>query len=128
MPKEVFEAFEGQQEAFGYSQAVRVGDTIYVAGTLGVGEDLAIPDDMGEQTKLAYANIADTLAHFGADMSQVVEQSIFVTDMDAAIAARETRKLAFPAGALPISTMVEVTRLVLPEAKVEIGVVARVDA
>lgn len=128
MPKEVFEAFEGQQETFGYSQAVRVGDTIYVAGTLGVGEDLAIPDDMGEQTKLAYANIADTLANFGADMSHVVEQSIFVTDMDAAIAARETRKLAFPAGGLPVSTMVEVTRLVLPEAKVEIGVVARVDA
>jgi enamine deaminase RidA (YjgF/YER057c/UK114 family) len=45
---------------------VHVGDTIYVAGTLGVGEDFASPDDMGEQTKLAYANIADTLANFGA--------------------------------------------------------------
>jgi hypothetical protein len=29
MTKEVFEAFEGQQENFGYSQAVKVGDTIY---------------------------------------------------------------------------------------------------
>jgi 2-iminobutanoate/2-iminopropanoate deaminase len=128
MTKEVFEAFEGQQETFGYSQAVKVGDTIYVAGTLGIGEGFAIPEDMGEQTTLAYANIAETLAHFGADMSHVVEQSVFVTDMDAAIAAREARKLAFPGGGLPVSTMVEVTRLAVPEAKVEISVTARVDA
>jgi enamine deaminase RidA (YjgF/YER057c/UK114 family) len=49
MTKEVFDAFEGQQETFGYSQAVRVGDTIYVAGTLGIGKGLPIPEDMGEQ-------------------------------------------------------------------------------
>jgi hypothetical protein len=33
MGKEEFEAFHGQQELFGYSQAVAVGDTVYVAGT-----------------------------------------------------------------------------------------------
>jgi enamine deaminase RidA (YjgF/YER057c/UK114 family) len=48
--------------------------------------------------------------------------------MDRAIAAREARKLAFPGGGLPVSTMVEVTRLAVPEAKVEISVIARVDA
>jgi enamine deaminase RidA (YjgF/YER057c/UK114 family) len=35
---------------------------------------------------------------------------------------------AFPAGELPVSTMVEVTRLVVPQAKIEISVVARVAA
>jgi 2-iminobutanoate/2-iminopropanoate deaminase len=89
---------------------------------------LAIPQDVGEQTTLAYANIAEMLAHFGADMSHVVEQSVFVTDMDAATAAREARKLAFPGGGLPVSTMVEGTRLAVPEANVEISVIARVDA
>jgi hypothetical protein len=37
MEKEVFEAFEGQREMFGHSQAVTVADTVYVAGTLGIG-------------------------------------------------------------------------------------------
>ena len=46
MAKEIFEAFDGQQEAFGYSQATRVADTIYVAGTVGIGEGMHIPESM----------------------------------------------------------------------------------
>jgi len=128
MGKEVFEAFEGQHERFGYSQAVAVGDAIYVAGTLGMTAAFTIPDDLAEQMALAYRNIADTLAHFGADMSHVVDQKVFVTDIDAAMAAMEARRAAYPTGAPPASTMVEVSRLGLPEAKVEISVVARRDA
>ena len=63
MSKEIFEAFEGQQEMLGFSQAVKVGDTIHVAGTVGVGEGLHIPDTMAEQMELAYRNVAETLAH-----------------------------------------------------------------
>ncbi len=66
MAKEVFEAFDGQQDAFGFSQATRVADTIYVAGTVGTGEGMHIPESMAEQMELAYRNVADTLAHFGA--------------------------------------------------------------
>jgi enamine deaminase RidA (YjgF/YER057c/UK114 family) len=128
MGKEVFEAFDGQQELFGYSQAVAVGDFIYVAGTLGIGEGLVNPDDMSEQMTLAYRNIAETLAHFGADMSHVVEQRVYVTDIDSAMGALEARKAAYRAGGLPASTMVEVSRLALPQAKVEISVMARKDA
>jgi enamine deaminase RidA (YjgF/YER057c/UK114 family) len=127
MTKEVFEAFEGQHERFGYSQAVAVGDSIYVAGTLGVGPGFELPDDLAEQMALAYQNIAETLAHFGADMSHVVEQKVFVTDIDAAIAALPVRKAAFTGGQPPASTMVEVSRLGLPRAKVEISVIARKD-
>lgn len=61
MERETFEAFEGQQDVFGYSQAVRVGDTIYVAGTLGIGEGLVIPESVEDQISLAYRNIAETL-------------------------------------------------------------------
>jgi 2-iminobutanoate/2-iminopropanoate deaminase len=128
MAKEVFEAFEGQQDQFGYSQAVAVGDTIYVAGMLGIGEGLVIPDDVVEQVALAYRNIAETLAHFGADMSHVVDQKVYVTDIDAAMGALEVRKAAYPQGGLPASAMVEVSRLALPQAKVEISVIARRDA
>ncbi len=110
---------------FGFSQAVRVGDTVYVAGTLGIGEGLHIPDSMDEQITLAYRNIAETLNHFGASLTDVVDQRVFVTDIDAAIAANEVRKSAFGVANLPASTMVEVSRLALPQAKVEITVTAR---
>jgi 2-iminobutanoate/2-iminopropanoate deaminase len=128
MSKEIFEAFEGQQDAFGYSQATKVGDTIYVAGTVGVGEGLYIPDTMAEQMELAYRTVAETLAHFGARMSDVVEQRVYVTDVDEALAAQEVRKAAYGGQDLPASTMVEVSRLVLPQLKFEVAVVARLNA
>ena len=79
-----------------------MGDTIYVAGTVGIGEGLHIPDSMAEQMELAYRNVAETLAHFNATMSDVVEQRVYVTDIDEASAALEVRKTAYggqgPAG------------------------------
>jgi len=128
MAKEIFEAFDGQQDAFGYSQATRVGDTIYVAGTVGIGEGMHIPESMAEQMELAYRNVADTLAHFGADMSDVVEQRVYVTNIDEASAAQEVRKAAYGGKDLPASSMVEVSRLALPPLKFEVAVVARLDA
>ena len=127
MSKEIFEAFEGQQEMLGFSQAVKVGDTIHVAGTVGVGEGLHIPDTMAEQMELAYRNVAETLAHFGARMSDVVEQRVYVTNIDEASAALEVRKAAYGVKDLPTSTMVEVSRLALPQLKFEVAVIARLN-
>ena len=128
MAKEIFEGFEGQQDMFGYSQATKVGDTIYVAGTVGIGEGMHIPESMAGQMELAYRNVADTLAHFGARMSDVVEQRVYVTNIDEASAALEVRKAAYGGKDLPASSMVEVSKLALPQLKFEVAVTARLDA
>ena len=128
MAKEIFEAFEGQQDAFGYSQPTKVGDTIYVAGTVGIGEGMHIPESMAGQMELAYRNVADTLAHFGARMSDVVEQRVYVTNIDEASAALEVRKAAYGGKDLPASSMVEVSKLALPQLKFEVAVTARLGA
>jgi len=73
-----------------------------------------VPESMAEQIELAYRNVADTLAHFGADMSHVVQQRAYVTNIDEASAALEVRKAAYGGEDLPASSMVEVTRLALP--------------
>ena len=125
MTREIFEAFEGQQEMFGCSQATKAGDTIYVSGTVGIGEGLHIPDSMAEQMELAYRNVAETLAHFNAAMSDVVEQRVYVTNIDEASAALAVRKAAYGGKDLPASTMVEVSKLALPQLKFELAVVAR---
>jgi len=128
MAKEIFEAFEGQQDMFGFSQATKAGDTIYVAGTVGMGEGMHIPESMAGQMELAYRNVADTLAHFGARMSDVVEQRVYVTNIDEASAALEVRKAAYGGKDLPASSMVEVSKLALPQLKFEVAVTARLDA
>ena len=48
-----------------------------------------IPESMAEQMELAYGNVTDTLAYFGARMSDVVEQRAYATNLDEASAALE---------------------------------------
>jgi len=87
-----------------------------------------VPDTMAEQMQIAYRHVAETLAHFGARMSDVVAQRVYVTNIDEAAAAVEVRKAAYGGKDLPTSTMVEVSRLALPQPKFEVAVVARLNA
>jgi enamine deaminase RidA (YjgF/YER057c/UK114 family) len=105
------------EKAVGYAAAVRDGDTLHVAGTLGAGKTLE------EQLQTAYRRIEKTLAHFGLTFADVVNERIYTTDFDALIAAEPARK-AFYAGHTPAATWVQVSRLYIKEAQVEIELVA----
>ena len=125
--------FGGEAERrYGYAQAVRVGDTIYVSGQIARGEDGALigAGEMAAQLRAVYANVARALAPFDAGLSNVVEEVVYVTDITAASkAAGEIRHEAYdvPAGE-PIevaSTLVQVVALAHPELLVEIRCTAR---
>ena len=114
---------------YAMSQALRVGDTIYVAGTVALDETgggIVGEHDMEAQTRQAYANIARSLAPFGATLAHVVEDVLFLTDMSRSAEALEARVEAY-AGCEhpPASTMVEVSRLAVPQLLVEIKATAR---
>lgn len=113
------------EKAFGYAQAVRRGDTLYVAGTLSVDDGFAPlhAGDMAAQIETAYAAIDDTLAAHGGTLADVVRETVYVTDMDAFIAANGARLAAYD-GWLPAATAVEVRRLAFSECMVEIEVTA----
>ncbi len=117
------------EQEYGYSQAVKVGDTIYLSGQVshdaegnfvGVGE-------METQMRQAYANVAKLLEGYGAGMQNIVDEVLFVTDMEAAFAARVNCRTdvfgEFPAVA---STIVQIERLAFPELLIEIKCVAKV--
>ena len=120
------------ERGYGYAQAVRVGDTIYVSGQIARGEDGALigAGEMAAQLRAVYANIARALAPFGADLSNVVEEVVYVTDIAAASkAGGEVRHEAYgvPVGE-PIevaSTLVQVVALAHPDFMVEIRCTAR---
>ncbi|MEJ2007118.1 MAG: Rid family hydrolase [Acidobacteriota bacterium] len=118
------------EKSYGYAQAVKVGDTVYVSGQVGHDEqgNPAVSGNMEMQMRQAYVNIGRVLAQLGATMENIVEETIFVTDMDAALAAvPEARKKSFP-GDSPVvaSAIVQIQRLALPELMVEIRCIARV--
>jgi enamine deaminase RidA (YjgF/YER057c/UK114 family) len=129
------------EEQYGYAQAIKVGDTIYVSGQLShddqgnmvapapldAGGKIADHGNMGAQMAQSYANIKKVLASFGATMDDIVEEVVYVTDMDAAFAvAGPVRKEAFGGAPVVTSTILVTPRLAFPEQLIEVKVVAKV--
>lgn len=114
---------------YGYAQAVKVGDTIYLSGQVSHDDDGNVlgEGDMEVQMRAAYANVGKVLEQYGATMENVVDEMVFVTDMDAAFGARVIMKDEVFAGS-PIlaSTIVQIERLAFPQLMIEIGCVAKV--
>ncbi len=77
------------EKEYGYSQAVKVGDTIYLSGQVSHDDkgDIVGLRDMEAQMRQAYSNIQKLIAQYGATMDNIVDEVLFVTDMDTAFAA-----------------------------------------
>jgi enamine deaminase RidA (YjgF/YER057c/UK114 family) len=117
------------EKEYGYSQAVKVGNTIYLSGQVSHDDkgNIVGPGDMEVQMRQAYANIQKVLAQFGATIVNVVDEVLFVTDMDAAFAARvKCREEVFSGNPAVASTIVQIQRLAFPELMVEIKCIAKV--
>ena len=122
---ETFHLRPDGEQAFGYAQAVRVGNVLHLAGSLSVNDafEPLHAGDMNAQVEAVYASIRDTLAHFGATLDNVVRETIFVTDMDAFLGANAVRIAAY-GGHRPATTAVQVTRLAFADCLVEIEATA----
>ena len=117
------------EKEYGYTQAVKVGDTIYVSGQVSHDETGKIvgPGDMETQMRQAYTNIKKLLAQYGVTMDNIVDEILFVTDMNTAFAAAvKCRKEIFSGTPSVASTIVQIQRLAFPELMIEIRCVAKV--
>lgn len=110
-----------------YTDAVRVDDLLFVSGCIAVDGDgrLVGGEDVVAQTRQVFANLAAILGAAGATFADVAKVTVFLTEIDDRARIDPVRQELFGA-ARPASTLVEVSKLVLPEAKVEIELVARI--
>ena len=128
------------EEQYGYAQAIKVGDTIYVSGQLSHDEEgnmvapapldpsgkIADHGNRGAQMAQSYANIKKVLANYGATMDNIVEEVVYVTDMGAAFAvAGEVRREAYGGAPVVASTILVMPRLAFPDQLIEIKAIAR---
>ena len=110
----------------GYSRAIAVGDSCWVAGTTDAGPDgmSRHPGDAGAQTRAALGIIAAALAEAGFALADVVRTRMFVTDISRWDVIVVVHGAVF--GEIrPASTMVEVRALVDPSLLIEIEAEAR---
>lgn len=109
------------EKAYGYSHAVKIGNSIKVSGAVSMddqGNPTAI-GDLGQQMKNCYADLEKILKHYGCTFDDVIVENIFTTDMalflENAAYRSEIYTRQFPTG-----SWLGVNELALPELMIEI--------
>ena len=99
-PKEIRNHGSFIEEAYGFAQAVKVDDTVYISGQtafLPEGRIVGV-GDMEAQMRQAYASIASLLEGYGANMGNIVDETLYVTDIAAAATVARKVRGALDAG------------------------------
>lgn len=113
-------------EAIGpYSQAIRAGKTVYLAGQIAIdpkSKQLMASASIEDQTRLVLENLKAVLAADGLTMDNVVSTSVFLKDLNEFGKMNEVYATYFKA-APPARATVEVARLPR-DVKVEISAIA----
>ena len=119
---------EGQAEPIShFTHAVRAGDLLFVSGIVAVdGEGRLVGgDDVVAQARQVFGNTRDVLAAAGCTFADVVKVTVYLTNIDDLPRVNPVRREAFGA-TRPASTLVEVSRLAVDGAMIEIECVALV--
>ena len=103
----------------GYSRAVRSGDYIAVSGTVGVNADGKYPPSVEEQARRSLRIIQSAIESLGGKMEHVIRTRMFVTDVS------KWEEVARVHGEIfgeirPATAIVQVAKLIDPQAKIEI--------
>ncbi len=108
-----------------YTDAVRAGDLLFVSGFVPVdGEGRLVGgDDVVAQARQVLANLGAVLSAAGATFADVVKVTVYLTDIADRVRINPVRQEVF-GDARPASTLVEVSALAVPGAKLEIEAVA----
>lgn len=113
-----------------YSHVVRLemGDTtlLLLSGQCSVDDDMNVvaPGDMRGQTERIFEIIGAILEAHGAKFTDIVNIRTYLTDIDRRAEYGEVRRRYLDPEQLPTSTTVEVSALFLPEAVIEVEVMA----
>ncbi|HET7701936.1 MAG TPA: Rid family hydrolase [Candidatus Limnocylindrales bacterium] len=117
----------GPYEArYGYSRAVAVGDSCWVAGTTDAGPDGVSrhPGDAAAQARAAWAIALAALAEAGFATEDVVRTRVYIVRPEDATAVAEVNGELFGA-VRPAATLVRVAGLIDPSMLVEVELEAR---
>jgi 2-iminobutanoate/2-iminopropanoate deaminase len=107
-----------------YADAVVADGILYVSGVVPIdAEGNVVGDDAVAQTRQVFANMRLVLAAAGAAPSDVVKVTVYLLDIEDRPRINPVREEFF-GESRPASTLVEVSRLAVPGARVEIEAIA----
>jgi enamine deaminase RidA (YjgF/YER057c/UK114 family) len=109
------------ERSYGYSRAIAVGDSCWVAGTTDAGPDGTTlhPDDAAAQARAAFGIAIRALGEAGFTIEDVVRTRMYVVRAADATAVAEVNGELF-GEVRPASTLVTVAGLIEPSVLVEV--------
>lgn len=124
MNKTLYSSGAPWESNVGYSRAVRVGNTIEVAGTTSMKDGKLVGvGDAYAQTKCILEIVKEAIEGLGGSLSNVVRTRMYVTDISLFEEIGRAHGEYF-SDIRPASTMVEISRLVDPNMLIEIEATA----
>jgi 2-iminobutanoate/2-iminopropanoate deaminase len=113
--------------SYSHGYSIDVGDTVLIFTTGQIALDkngnVLYPENPSKQAEFIFQSLQKILAEAGATLDDVVKATIYVTDMNDFQQISEVRNLYFK-NSEPVSTLVEVNKLVKEGCRVEIEVIA----
>lgn len=110
-----------------YSEAVRLGNTLYVSGQVGLTDDGNIVEGgIVEETRLSLNRIKRILEKYGSSMDKVVKCTCILSDINDFQKMSDTYRTFFPKNKLPARTTF--AGQVALGGKIEIDCIAKSDA
>ncbi|WP_304517592.1 RidA family protein [Cecembia rubra] len=105
-----------QDSSAGYVQVVKVDNVLYISGVV---TNEVTPKGITD----VYRALEQSLNSFGATFQHVVKENLYTTDMEAMKKYNSYRK-SFYKNDFPAATWVQISGLYMPEAKLEVELVA----
>ena len=120
---------EALSRSRGYSQVVKVGNTVYIAGQISVGSDGNVvgKGDPEAQVRQVWRNIEAAVKAAGGTLQSVAKTTTYITNIQYAAAVRKVSEEIFQSLTPPTSTLLVVAGLAGPDYLVEIEAIAVVD-
>ena len=109
------------EKAYGYSQAVKIGNDIKISGAVSMddeGNPTAI-GDLAQQMKNCYSDLDKVLKHYGCTFDDVVVENIFTTNMPEFLNQAGYRNTIYTKQ-FPTGSWLGVKELALPQFMIEI--------
>ncbi len=119
--------FAERMGSYSHGYKVDLGNTeiIFTTGQLALDKNgkVVAPNDIAAQTEFVFESLQKILKEANSSLDDVVKATIFVTDMDDFKLVSPIRNKYFKISK-PVSTLIEVSKLVTEGCKVEIEVIA----
>lgn len=109
------------EKAYGYSHAVRIGNTIKISGAVSFDDEgkPKAKGDLAQQMKNCYADLDKILKHYDCTFDDVIIENIFTTNMPLFLEVSGYRKEIYKKN-FPTGSWLGVKELAFPELMIEI--------